>query len=181
MTFQKTEKARLLLQSHDGTLGLRERRLLILCNGQRNQGELTMLFGEDVGPVLRQLQALGLIVAGAAAAATPAPARTAPVPAAVPAAKAPTLPPAATGPRRSLVAAKMYVLDMLQLQRGAEVVELRNQIQASREPEAMLAGFAAALHFISTHAAATLAQRVRERLLEVLPEEHLPALRQLVG
>lgn len=185
MLYRKTEKGRQLLQSHDGSLDLRERRVLIMCDGQRDQAALDQLFNEDLRSTLQRLQALGLLE-GDASVARPAPAaaRSAPAsmrpaaPASAPAAApAPPSQPAPAGnTRRSLVAAKMYMLDMLALQRGDEANALRLQLQVSREPEAMLNGFAAALRFMENHAAMSIVERMRQRLLEVLPEEYLPAL-----
>lgn len=93
----------------------------------------------------------------------------APAPAAAPA-------PARNGQRRSLVAAKMYLVDMLQLQRHPDAVELKARIQfASGEPElleAILEGMRVLLQLTN----ASYGQRIVARLHEVLPEHLLPEL-----
>jgi hypothetical protein len=93
----------------------------------------------------------------------------APAPVATPA-------PARNGQRRSLVAAKMYVVDMLQLQRHPDTVELKARIQfTSGEPElleAILDGMRVLLQLTN----ASYGQRIVARLHEVLPEHLVPEL-----
>lgn len=113
------------------------------------------------------------------ASATPMPAQ----PAAAQATAATPAPPAAapagatrSGQRRSLVAAKMYMIDMLQLQRHPDAVELKARIQfASGEApllEAILDGMRVLLQLTNE----SYGQRIVARLGEVLPEELLPQL-----
>ena len=100
---------------------------------------------------------------------------------AVPAPSIPT--PAQTAPvaahsrqRRSLVAAKMYLIDMLQLQRHPDAVERKARIQfASGEApllEAILDGMRVLLQLTNE----SYGQRIVARLGEVLPEDFLPQL-----
>jgi hypothetical protein len=114
------------------------------------------------------------------ASAAPLPAQ--PVAAAQPTLAVPAQPVAAqagasrSGQRRSLVAAKMYVVDMLQLQRHPDAVELKARIQfASGEApllEAILDGMRVLLQLTNE----SYGQRIVARLGEVLPEDLLPAL-----
>ncbi len=89
-----------------------------------------------------------------------------------------TAPPVATrgGQRRSLVAAKMYIVDMLQLQRYPDAVELKARIQftsgAAELFEAILDGMRVLLQLTNE----SYGQRIVARLGEVLPEELLPQL-----
>lgn len=84
--------------------------------------------------------------------------------------------PPPNGQRRSLVAAKMYVVDMLQLQRHPDAVELKTRIQlASGEShllEAILDGMRVLLQLTNE----SYGQRIVARLGEALPEELLPHL-----
>lgn len=102
-------------------------------------------------------------------AAAPQAVVVAPAPVATPA-------PARNGQRRSLVAAKIYIIDMLQLQRHADAVELKARIQfTSGEPdllEAILDGMRVLLQLTNE----SYGQRIVARLHEVLPEHLLPEL-----
>jgi hypothetical protein len=181
----KTNKARLTLQSHTGPLSIRERRALILCDGRRDLKELSALLGVDAPALVMNLYEAGYlnntVVEPVAKAPAPPPARA---PAVVPVA-APTQAPApvpqaqSTGTRRSLVAAKLYLIGMLELQRDESAVAQRKQLQVCQDPEAIVAHLLAGVHCLQRIASTSLAQRVRERLAEVLPESYLAALERL--
>ena len=138
--------------------------------------------------------ALGGAVTGLLRAATEAvQARTEPIRAATPATPAieaapitvaPTSPQIATtaavprpppGTRRSLAASKMYLLDMLQLQRSAEAAELRAAIQCS-EPAQLVDTLFQALRVLVGTSTQSYGERIVNRLAEMLPEETLPRL-----
>ena len=163
----KTALARQTLLAHTGTLGMRERRTLILCDGQRDLAELVRLLGQDV-PLLVQ----GLVKAGYLSLAGSAPAVSSAMEAAAP------MPPATTstaGPRRSLVAAKVYLSGMLELHRDGEARQHRDHLQSRLDDDAMLEALADALRFLEGRVAASLALRIRERVFEALPlEDVLP-------
>ena len=98
-----------------------------------------------------------------------------------PAAPAPAAPqaaamPRAGGPRRSLPACKMYLLDMLQLQRSAEAAELRTVIQCAAGEAELLEALLQALRLILASSAPGYGARVAQRLAEILPLEALPRL-----
>ena len=109
------------------------------------------------------------------AAPPPAPA---PVSAALPATGTRT---AAAGvrQRRSLVAAKMYVVDMLQLQRHPDAVELRTRIQCCSDQDELLALLLEAAQVLRGMTSESFGIRIVARLREVLPEDALPALEQV--
>jgi hypothetical protein len=185
----KTDQARLALQSHAGPLSMRERRALILCNGQRDLKELTALLGVDAPALVMNLYEAGYlgntVIEPVARAPAPLPARAptaAPIqidtPAPVPA-PAPAPQTQATGTRRSLVSAKLYLIGMLELQRDESAVAQRKQLQACQDPDAIVAHLLAGVRCLQRIASTSLAQRVRERLAEVLPESYLPALERL--
>ncbi|TQM17341.1 hypothetical protein FB548_0722 [Pseudoxanthomonas sp. 3HH-4] len=165
----KTDLARQTLQAHTGTLGMRERRALILCDGQRDLGELVRLLGQDAPLLVQRLVQTGYLTA----ADTP----TTPLPAAsttrVPTTNAPA------GPRRSLVAAKVYLSGMLELQRDDGARRHRERLLARLDDDAMLEALADALRFLEARMASTLAGRIRERLLEALPPEAARRLQHL--
>ena len=171
----KTDQARLALQSHAGPLSLRERRALILCDGRRDLKELTALLGVGAPALVMHLYEAGYLGNTVAGLVAKAPA---PLPVRVSAA-APAPQTQATGTRRSLVAAKLYLIDMLELQRDESAVAQRKQLQACQDPDAIVAHLLAGVYCLQRVASTSLAQRVRERLAEVLPETHLPALERL--
>nr|WP_298129396.1 hypothetical protein [uncultured Pseudoxanthomonas sp.] len=167
----KTELARQTLQAHTGALGMRERRALILCDGQRDLAELVQLLGQDAPLLIQRLVSEGyLSIAGAARQpATPPAVEQAPAPA-----------PAATGPRRSLVAAKVYLSGMLELQRDDGARHHRERLLARLDDDAMLEALGDALRFLEARMATTLAGRIRDRLMEALPHEAAQRLQHLL-
>jgi hypothetical protein len=116
------------------------------------------------------------------------PATSAPTPEAAPSitvapvspqiAAAATAPRPSSGTRRSLAASKMYLLDMLQLQRNAEAAELRAAIQCS-EPAQLIDVLFQALRLLVGVSTQSYGERIVNRLSEILPEETLPRLEAL--
>lgn len=187
---QKTAQARVALQSHSAPLSMRERRALILCDGQRDLKELTALLGSDAPALVMRLHVAGYLgntavepvarpVQPNRAVAVPVPVRAA-TPAQPPAATRAAAPEAqATGTRRSLVAARLYLISMLELQRDPLAMAQKKQLQACQDPDAIVAHLLAGVHCLQRVASTSLARRVCERLAEVLPETYLPALERL--
>jgi len=162
---QKTDLARTALQAHRAPLDMRQRRLLILCDGQRDLVQLGQLVGPETPAMVIQLIQSGYLVSSAVAeAAIVAPA--APVPGVMQTA-APV-----TERRRSLVAARIYLLDILELQRHPQAAALFHTLQQSRSDETVMAALQAALDALPGLTSIGYAERVRQRLLEVLPKEH---------
>jgi hypothetical protein len=170
MSPHKTELSRLALQSHSGPLSMRERRALILCDGHRNLHDLSALLGPEAPAMIMRLYEAGYLT-NEAPREVAASAPIAAIQPLAPPARAPSAP-----TRRSLVAAKLYMLGMLELQRNESAIAHRVRLQASQDPEAVLAHLLAALHCLQRNTNTSMAQRVRERLTEVLPEDYLPAL-----
>ncbi len=164
---RKTDLAHQALQTHRGALELRQRRALILCDGQRDLAELSSLLGADARALVDELAGLGYLQVDAAAG--PIPATT----------SAPLAAPSAPARRRSLSAARIYLLDMLELQRNEVARLLRQRLQAAHEEATIAAALLGALAELPRFTAPGYAQRVRERVAEVLPEPYLPALQQL--
>ena len=86
-------------------------------------------------------------------------------------------PPAST--RRSIVAAKMYLIDMLQLQRSPTAAEMRLAIQSTSDPHEIVERLLGALEHLLSVATPSYGARVFMRVEEVLPEEWLPRLERL--
>lgn len=86
---------------------------------------------------------------------------------------------AAPATRRSLAASKMYVMDLLQLQRDLRMVECRAEIQCADGEAATAVALLNGVRQMIGLVAPSYANRVIARLDETLPEEFLPALRAL--
>lgn len=167
----KTDLARQTLQAHTGALGMRERRLVILCDGQRDLAELVRLLGQDAPILVQRLVQAGYLADAGTTRMSPAPSAIArPLPS----------PQAPAGPRRSLVAAKVYLAGMLELQRDDRARHHRERLQTRLDDDAMLQAIAEALRFLEARMATTLAGRIRERLLEALPEDAVQRLQALL-
>ena len=160
---RKTELAHTVLQAHRAPLDLRQRRALILCDGKRNLAELSVLLGNDARALITQLQHSGYLHADDVVAAPP-------VAAAPPAAAL------AVERRRSMVAARIYVLDILALQRNPTAAQLHRVLQATRGEEDTISALQLALAHLPAITSEGYTQRVRGRLQEVLPEVHLAAV-----
>jgi hypothetical protein len=176
---RKTDLARQALQSHAAPLAMRERQALILCDGRRDLAELGAMLGSGAAAQIERLCAAGyLIMSGTPIASANAQTVAAVRP--VPQIAAPAQPPApATSPRRSIVAAKLYMVGMLELQRHESAASHRTRLQACQDPDATAAHILAAVHCLQRTTSNSFTQRVRERLAEVMPEPYLPALERL--
>lgn len=171
---RKTELAHTVLQAHRAPLDLRQRRALILCDGKRSLAELTQLLGIDAPALVAQLRDNGYlqlderaVIADAAAPIAAATSSTPPRP--------------AVERRRSMVAARIYVLDILALQRNPTAAQLHRVLQATREEADTLDAIRLALAHLPAFTSDGYAQRVHARLQEVLPENHLAALQRSAG
>jgi len=165
---RKTEQARTALQAHRAPLDMRQRRLLILCDGQRDINALTSLVGPEAPTMVIQLIQAGYLVTGLPAQETTA----GPVPATVATPPAPEAA-ATTSRRRSMAAARIYLLGILEMQRHPHAAALLHGLQRARSDEDVLAAMHAALHALPALTSAGYSERVRERVLEVLPLEHI--------
>ncbi|AYA92318.1 MULTISPECIES: hypothetical protein [Stenotrophomonas] len=170
---RKTELARTALQAHRAPLDMRQRRLLILCDGQRSITELTGLLGQDAPAMVIQLVQAGYLSTGTGtgtgAAAPPPP------PPATPATAAAT----AGERRRSLVAARIYVLGILEMQRHPQAAALFRDLQQARAESEVLQVLHSAMQMLPGLTSEGYCQRVRQRLLEALPLEHCDAFAEV--
>ncbi len=177
---RKTDLARTALQAHRAPLDMRQRRLLILCDGQRSIADLTGLMGQEAPAMVIQLIQGGYLETGAPAAASPSAApRPAAAAAAAPAtAPAPAPVPAPAAPverRRSLVAARIYLLGILEMQRNPMAAALFRDLQQARAENDVVKVLQAALLALPGMTSDGYCERVRLRLLEALPTEHCDA------
>jgi hypothetical protein len=94
------------------------------------------------------------------------------------AAAAPMPSPARVTSRRSVAVSKMYLIDMLQLQRDPESVSLRVEIQTSPSEDELVYRMMKGLRHLQAVATASYARRVGDRLAEILPDQYLSRLDQ---
>ncbi|MDR2960283.1 MAG: hypothetical protein LBV10_12130 [Stenotrophomonas sp.] len=175
---RKTDLARTALQAHRAPLDMRQRRLLILCDGQRSIVELTGLLGQEAPAMVIQLVQAGYLSTGPAAAAPSPPAVAEPAraaPAQVTA--APAAPPVER--RRSLVAARIYVLGILEMQRHPQAAALFRDLQQARAEDEVVQRLHSAMRMLPGLTSDGYCQRVRQRLLEALPLEHCDAFAEV--
>ncbi|PZU21669.1 MAG: hypothetical protein DI584_16410 [Stenotrophomonas sp.] len=174
----KTELGHTVLQTHRAALDLRQRRALILCDGKRSLAELSGMLGNDVPELIAQLQRDGYLQVEAPTAPAAKAQAADPAPAQQPHATAPATIPqqAPVERRRSMVAARIYVLDILALQRNPTAAQLHKLVQAAREEGDTVQALKLALSHLPAMTSDGYAQRVRGRLQEVLPETHLAAV-----
>ncbi|MCW0399480.1 hypothetical protein NB688_002105 [Xanthomonas sacchari] len=151
---RKTALALAALQSHDAPLDMRQRRVLILADGQRSVEELATLGGRGADAIVQGLLEQGYLDDGRSVAA---------------ATVAASAPPPPADPRRALLNARMYLLDLLQLQRHPASPALQLQLRAAREEQDTLRAIALALRAMPEMTSERYAQRIRERVLEILP------------
>lgn len=158
---RKTDLARDALQAHRAPLDMRQRRLLIMCDGQRDIGQLTALIGPEAPAMVIQLIQAGYLVSAPEAAA-PMAARAAAEP--------------APERRRSVVAARIYLLGILELQRNPQAAALYRDLQMARAEADVVTSLRTALEALPGMTSEGYCQRVRQRVLEALPVEHGEAL-----
>lgn len=97
----------------------------------------------------------------------------------IPAAPAATPAASRTASRRSLAASKMYVMDLLQMQRDLGIAECRTEIQCAQDETATVVALLDGVRHLIPLVSTGMAGRILARLDEVLPEPYLPALRAL--
>jgi len=183
MALSKTEHGRnaLKVQSAAG-LSLPERRVLILCDGRRKRKDIAALLGADALPMIERLLHAGYLsshgeLGGEKArrdsgAPRPATSRSRIVKAQAAIVQRPMAP----SSRRSLSVSKMYLTDMMQVQRDPHSVALRAQIQTSPSEDELVYHMMNGLRHLHEVATASYARRVGDRLAEILPEQYLPRL-----
>lgn len=163
----KTDLARTALAARDSTLGLAERRLLILCDGKRPLDELTALLGPDTPGMLERLQERGFLTRPPVAEPAPEPRPETPQEAIAPE-------PATTARnRRSAAIAKIYVTDMLSLMRREDADAMSAHLHAATSEPEVMAAIDATLRFITEVSGPRYARKIATRVAEVVPDAWL--------
>lgn len=187
MQLHKTSLAKDVLARHGAELSQAQRRVLILCDGERSIDRIVGMLGmgalADIDGLVKQgflshdaqsageqirsrpengvKQLLGSLrskrdeVAKQVSLATESIAQARPA------------------QRRSIAAAKMYMVDMLQLQRDMHASSIAVEMQTTTQEDELVDAMIAGMCFIHGHTKASMAVRVAERLMEVVPEAHV--------
>ncbi|GAB3343861.1 hypothetical protein [Marilutibacter aestuarii] len=189
----KTPRAHAALSDRSDALTAFERRVLIICDGNRTLDQVRGLLGIEATAAVRRLLAEEYLSGVAPPRGVLGQALTAlrgerrPSQASVPSTPDPgggRHPPGADAGlarRRSVVAAKMYVIGLLQLQRNPEAVAQAALLQTCRESEAIMDAIAESLDCIAATCNPSYTQRVVERLREITPEALLARLPHAPG
>ncbi|MGV7197179.1 hypothetical protein [Xanthomonas axonopodis] len=179
MTPRKTALALTALQSHRSPLTLLQRRALILADGQRGLTALAQLLGDNGTALVQTLCAMGYLTpadSSAKAAVPETDACTVASTIATAPAVAQTLQALPTADdlhrqrRRAATNARLYLLDILQLQRNPAAAVLHRQLQAARADDEIGIAIGVALQELPQFTSASYAERVRARIGELLPE-----------
>ncbi len=183
---RKTSTGRREQQQRSQALSARQRHVLILCDGQRAIGELCALMGQEAQQLARELLAAGFVErVGLANAPEPvevplkrtsktsaqASSASEPSPSSVSASQLAQA--VAPPPRRSIALSRMYMFDMLERLLGAQSGPARAHLRAADRPEAVLAALQECLALIAEIAGSVQADKVRQQLCDMLPEDYL--------
>lgn len=178
MLLQRTDKARNELRPGMRTLGLRERSLLLLADGNKSLTDIDTLFDGQAEPIVLDLvrrgylqaqpRRVGTASAPAAAAAPVTPVATAaPQPASVSA--------DAFEGKRSLATTRMFLFDICErmfARRDPALAErFREALRAAKDRESMLAASRDMLAEIEASAGHERADSISERIAMLLPPE----------
>lgn len=165
MPYLKTDRALAALQDRSGGLRPAERQLLILCNGRHGADDLRAMFGPSADATIARLVAAGYLQQAAPAAPVPEP-------------QVADLAPDVGSTRRSMVAAKMYMVGILELIRDPLAGDCIRALRGAADEAALLGELIAALAFVARKSPDSYGGKVAERLGEILPLSHLPALQR---
>ncbi|SHF40929.1 hypothetical protein SAMN02745117_01893 [Lampropedia hyalina DSM 16112] len=166
MLIQRTPHAAKAL-SDRAACSLRERQLLIMCNGTRSSMDIVTLLGHEVLPLLLQMEGKGLLTGVSQPIKEAIGIKTIPV---EPPPK-PVLPPRSKSP--SLASAKVYVMDLMQLQQNESAEKIARALQVASEPNEMMKLMLWALATILQRSGESYAERAVQRVFEVIPAAHL--------
>lgn len=190
MLLAKTDKARTALQARSPALNAMDRRVLIVSDGERSRDALLAMFGKEAATNIERLlregyleavQRPGMFAQAASGLASMLRSErtdreSAEPSATITAVSAPAPAPKPAVSRRSMAAAKMYLVDMLQLQRNEESASLRAAIHTAPSEDELVWQLCKALRHLRATTAASYGERVSTRLAEILPEPWLPRL-----
>ncbi|MFZ4289738.1 hypothetical protein [Variovorax sp. HJSM1_2] len=161
MPLVKTEPGREALQRRDRSLSPRERQILVITDGSRTRSQLLDLLGLTAAAPVDRLLQLGYLQSQE---------------------KAPAVhmasPDSAPQARRSLVATKVYCVDMLQLIREPQAAAVVRALQSSLSETELIHNVWQCLRYLQQNTTPSYAAKVGARLAEIVPPQHLEQLAQ---
>ncbi|MCV2419609.1 hypothetical protein [Paucibacter sp. DJ2R-2] len=170
----KTEAGREALRLRDPALNARDRQILVLANGERALQELAGMVGVGGAAAMERLAGLGfLTLTRPAAPALSPPPRPSPNPTPPTAAAVAPAQVSAQAERRSSAAAKMYIVDVLQMIRGPEAQALAALVHTSGTEEELMEALDQVLERLAVLTRPRYALRVCQHLQTVLPHSAL--------
>lgn len=176
MLLQRTDKARNELLPGIRTLGLRERSLLLLADGNKSLLDINAVMGGQAEPIVLDLVRRGYLQSTARVAAT----RPMPVPVAAPSpAPTPAAAPVASTDsfdgKRSLATTRMFLFDicerMFARRDPALADQFREALRHAKDRDSMLAAGREMLAEIEKAAGPERADSISERIAMLLPPE----------
>ena len=192
MSLVKTDEGKEALRSRDPQLSPRSRQIIILANGKLSRAAMGQLMGQDIQAEIELLVQRGYLAEGGTAAKsvgqTTAPTVVEIVSAfaghvvannsesPTPSSKAQVQPRQQSSSRRSLAGTKMYIMDMLQLLRNMDASAMAVSVHTSEGEMDFIYNVIVATRFIAQKSGLSYGMRVIEKLREIVPEAHLPAV-----
>ena len=176
MLLQRTDKARNELRPGMRTLGLRERSLLLLADGNKSLFDINAVMGGQAEPIVLDLVRRGYLESAARMAET----RPTPAPVAAPApAPTPAAPPATAADsfegKRSLATTRMFLFDicerMFARRDPALAEQFREALRNAKDRESMLGAGREMLAAIEKAAGPERADSISQRIAMLLPPE----------
>lgn len=161
MPLVKTESGREVLLKRDRTLNPRERQILVIVDGSRSRSQLVDLMGQATDSQIDRLLQMGFLknLEAESSAASQIDIAAAPQQA-----------------RRSLVATKVYCIDMLQLIREPGAGTVMRALQTSASEDELMDNVLLCLRYMQEKTASSYASKVAARLAEIVPVHHLANL-----
>ncbi|MGE0329574.1 MAG: hypothetical protein AB7P37_02650 [Ramlibacter sp.] len=175
MLLQRTDKARDELRPGMRTLGLRERSLLLMADGNKSLFDINAVMGGQAEPIVLDLMRRGYLettapTASVAPAALPTPVVAAPAPASAPAGSADPF-----EGKRSLATTRMFLFDICErmFARRDPVLagQFREALRNAKDRDSMLAAGRDMLAEIEKAAGPERADSISERIAMLLPPE----------
>ena len=175
MLLQRTDKAREELRPGVRTLGLRERSLLLMADGNKSLTDINAAMGGQAEPIVLDLVRRGYLVRAAPVTA-PAPAQvSAPVQTLAPAEPAPANSADSFEGKRSLATTRMFLFDICErmFARRAPLLaeQFREALRNAKDRETMLAVSRDMLAEIEKAAGPERADSISGRIAMLLPSE----------
>ncbi|WP_420993693.1 hypothetical protein ACKI2N_015295 [Cupriavidus sp. 30B13] len=170
---EKTEAGREVLGQRAGTLDRRSRALLIMVDGRTSMADMVSRAGQlglDASAVMQLIDGgLVKLAAGPAGAAQGAPAAQPAAPAAPAATPSPAPAPAEAGRKRSLAAARMYLMDVMARTFGTSDHPLRARLVEATDRAAVELVFDAFQVLLNDTASPSLVAHIESSFRELLP------------